>query len=263
MCLYPKLIKNRKYLPNKKNGGNVPPLPLVETEDGRRVNDYRVMAVPVGCGRCIECMKQKSRNWQARLLEEIRSPGEKAYMVTFTFNDEWLTKYRNKHFKLKGYDLDNAIAKTAVHEFLERWRKKHKKSIRHWLVTELGQKNTEHMHLHGIVWTDKDPKDINDIWRNGFTFIGDYVNARTVNYIVKYIHKSDELHKEYKPVILSSPGIGKGYLDRIDYKRNKFKGKETKEDYINNKGYKMAMPIYWRNKIYTEEEREKTMDTEN
>ena len=61
MCLYPKLIKNRKYIANKKNGGNIPP-----------VNDLRVLMVPVGCGKCIECKKQKSREWSIRLQEEIR-----------------------------------------------------------------------------------------------------------------------------------------------------------------------------------------------
>ena len=50
MCLYPKLIKNRKYMPNKKNGGNVP-----------EVQDDRVLYVPVGCGNCIECKRQKKR----------------------------------------------------------------------------------------------------------------------------------------------------------------------------------------------------------
>jgi hypothetical protein len=39
MCLYPKLIKNRKYVANKKNGGNIP-VP----------SDKRVLMVPVGCG---------------------------------------------------------------------------------------------------------------------------------------------------------------------------------------------------------------------
>ena len=53
MCLYPKLIKNRKYIANKKNGGAIPP-----------VTDLRVIMVPVGCGKCIECLKQKGREWQ-------------------------------------------------------------------------------------------------------------------------------------------------------------------------------------------------------
>ena len=35
MCLYPRLIKNRKYIANKKNGGNIPP-----------VSDLRVLMVP-------------------------------------------------------------------------------------------------------------------------------------------------------------------------------------------------------------------------
>ena len=32
---------------------------------------------------------------------------------------------------------------------------------------------------------------------------------------------------------------------------------ETKETYINSQRFKMALPMYYRNKIYTEEEREK------
>ena len=61
MCLYPKIIKNRKYVKNKKNGGNVP-----------TPTDPRVLMVPVGCGNCMECRKQKARQWQVRLSEEIR-----------------------------------------------------------------------------------------------------------------------------------------------------------------------------------------------
>ena len=48
MCLYPRLIKNRKYIANKKNGGNIPP-----------VSDLRVLVVPVGCGKCIECKNKR------------------------------------------------------------------------------------------------------------------------------------------------------------------------------------------------------------
>ena len=61
MCLYPKLIINPKYKPNKKNGGQVP-----------AIFDKRVIYVPIGCGKCMECRKQLARNWQVRLNEEIR-----------------------------------------------------------------------------------------------------------------------------------------------------------------------------------------------
>ena len=114
------------------------------------------------------------------------------------------------------------------------------------------------------------------------------------NYISKYILKSDFNHKEFKGKILCSRGIGGNYKNRLDSNRNLYKKNETKEyyvdkqviltsagigagymkrtDWIKNKfnpngetreyyktetGHKQALPIYWRNKIYSEEEREK------
>ena len=51
MCLYPRLLNNPKYRANKKNGGEIPQL-----------KDKRTLLVPVGCGNCIECRKQKKEN---------------------------------------------------------------------------------------------------------------------------------------------------------------------------------------------------------
>ena len=39
--------------------------------------------------------------------------------------------------------------------------------------------------------------------------------------------------------------------------KNVFKGEKTKETYTTKSGHEVSLPIYWRNKIYTEEEREK------
>ncbi len=157
--------------------------------------------------------------------------------------------------------LDNEIAKKAVRLFLERWRKDTKKSVKHWLVTELGHNGTENIHLHGILWTDKDAKYIEEKWSYGFvwnsTEKNGYVNEKTVNYITKYCTKLDLAHLNYVPIVLSSPGMGKSYFDRSDFKNNKFNGKDTKSVYVNSKGYKIALPIYYRNKIYSEAQREK------
>ena len=250
MCLYPKLIKNRKYIANKKNGGVIP-----------AVSDNRVLYVPAGCGKCIECKKQKAREWQVRLHEEIRHDN-KGKFVTLTFSNESIKELANEIKGLKGYDLDNEIATLATRRFLERWRKKYKKSVKHWLVTELGGNGTENIHMHGIIWTNETNETITKIWKYGYTWIGDknnggYVNERTINYIVKYVNKVDEKHKEYNSKILTSPGIGKKYIERIDAKENKYKDKETKETYTTRNGIKIALPIYYRNKIYNEEEREK------
>jgi hypothetical protein len=83
MCLYPRLVKNPKYTPNKKNGGIVPQL-----------TDHRILAVPIGCGECIECMQKKAREWKVRLKEEIKT-NKIATFVTLTFSNEAITKLDN------------------------------------------------------------------------------------------------------------------------------------------------------------------------
>ena len=60
----------------------------------------------------------------------------------------------------------------------------------------------------------------------------------------------------YIPVILCSPGIGSNYLKRSDSKNNKFKNDKTDELYRTRQGIKLPLPIYYRNKIYSDEEKE-------
>ena len=248
MCLYPKLILNRKYTPTTKNNG-LPP----------QIKDTRTKFVPVKCGKCMECKKQNARGWQIRLHEEIRN-SQNCLFVTLSFSDKSLLKLGDIVTETtgikEGYLLDNAIAKLAVRRFLERWRKKYKTSIRHWLVTELGQNNTERLHIHGLLFTNRSKETIVQKWEYGNVWIGDYVTERTINYIVKYIYKPDPKHKYYNPIILCSPGLGKNYINRHDSKINKFSKSETNETYTTRQGLKLSLPIYYRNKIYTEEERE-------
>lgn len=282
MCLYPRLLKNPKYQKNKKNGGVIP-----------AIRDTRVLFVPIGCGNCIECRKQKQREWQVRLLEDIKTHTNGKF-ITLTFSNESikeLTKEVNKvklkrirktitlkngkkrnyyrydehtqTTELKGYDLDNAIATLAMRRFLERWRKEYKVSLRHWTVTELGHNGTENIHLHGIIWTN-DISKLEKIWQYGYVWKGymkngkleNYVNGRTVNYIIKYVSKMDLDHKHYKSKTLCSAGIGGDYTKNYNSKLNKFNYSETKETYKTSTGHEIAMPTYWRNKIYDDEEKE-------
>ena len=244
MCLYPRLIKNRKYIANKKNGGVIPP-----------VYDERVLQVPVGCGKCMECKKQKATQWRVRLQEDLRI-NKDAKFVTYTFSEHELQKLDNEIKDLTGYNRDNEICRLAIRRYTERWRKKYKKTLRHWLVTELGSTNTERVHIHGIVWS-QNTEDITKIWKYGQVWIGRYVNEKTINYIVKYVNKIDKYHKEYNSKIFTSKGIGKHYMQRKDKERNKYKQGETIETYKTKQGKELALPIYYRNKIYTEEEKEK------
>lgn len=252
MCLFPKLIKNPKYRPNKKNGGNVP-----------HMIDNRVGFVPIGCNMCYECRRKKALEWKVRLCEDIKEH-ENGSFVTLTFSDESFKELAEKTDK-EGYELDNAVATKAMRLFLERWRKKYKKSLRHWLITELGHQGTENIHMHGIVFT-RDLDEVEKIWKYGWIWKGrkkngimqNYVSERTINYMTKYVLKTDQKHKLYKPIVLCSAGIGKNYIDSEKARKNEYKeGGETKDSYTGTKGNQIALPIYYRNKLYSEEEREK------
>ena len=104
MCLYPKLILNRKYLPNKKNGGTPPKCP-----------DERLRYVTAACGKCYECRKQKARGWLVRMEEELRH-NPNAIFITLTLEDKW---YKNieKKYNIKG---DNNVVTQAMRLWLFR-----------------------------------------------------------------------------------------------------------------------------------------------
>lgn len=316
MCLYSRLMPNPKYRENKKNRGIIP-----------AVFDDRVKWVPWACGNCMECSKKRAREWKVRIQEDIKTYTNGKFLTLTYSNESYrdlaieMREKANKKIeelqhvsvytkeirkevqknklKTNGYGLDNEIATRSMRLFLERWRKKYGVSLRHWIVTELGQKNTEHLHIHAILWAD-DVDEVEKIWKYGTVWKGkeepngklkNYVNEATAGYITKYITKKDIKHKEYKPIVLCSPGIGRGYTDTIVNKiscidrtvkrtnkgwflvwyiktwreytqktynatKNKYKEGETRETYITRTGHNVMLPVYWRNKIYSEEERE-------
>lgn len=255
MCLYSKPGENKKYKANKKNGGNIP-----------AVLDERTKYIEYKCGNCIECRKQYAREWQIRLTEDIKD-NTNGKFIALTFSDESIWKITDKinkdTIKLDGYALDNAIAKYAVRHWLERWRKKYKTSIRHFLITELGHEGTENIHMHGIAWTNETYQAIRDTWQYGWIYPRNekeekenYVTERSIGYMTKYITKQDEQHSQYKAIILTTPGIGAQYLQRIQRDKYKYKGKNTTLYYRTSTGHKIALPKYWRNKLFTETEKE-------
>ena len=90
MCLYPRLLINPKYKPNKKNGGKVPPFPIING-----IEDKRVMYVPIACGKCMECMRSKSNEWRVRLNEEIKEH-KNGHFVTPTLSPDSLYELSQK-----------------------------------------------------------------------------------------------------------------------------------------------------------------------
>lgn len=194
--------------------------------------------------------------------------------VTLTFSEENLLKYRllaqkelKDETKCNIYLTDNTAAKIAIRHYLERVRKRTGKSIKHWFITERGHTNTRRIHVHGIIWASYSQHgrgsnrpgdlDLTKEWKNGWTFNGDYVGEKTITYVSKYITKNDTDNIGFKGKICCSPGIGKEYILSYNGLRNRFKGKKTIETYRLSNGKEIGLPMYYRNNIYNEAERER------
>ena len=215
----------------------------------------------------MECRKQKANGWKIRLNEEIRN-SRNGVFVTLTFSNDSIKELNEEIDKeITGYDRDNAIATLAIRRMLERYRKKYKTSVKHWLITELGHKGTENIHINGIIFVNSRREGkrtvlkediIKQAWQYGWVYCGYSMGEKAVNYVVKYMMKPDNDHKGFMPKIHTSPGIGANWEKRYDARLNTYntKADKTDETYKFRNGTKSALPIYYRNKIYNEDIRE-------
>lgn len=238
MCLYKRLIQNKRYEPNKKNKGNPP-----------QCTDERKRYVWAECGRCIECRAKRRREWAMRLEAELKEEPN-ALFITLTISNSSMSSLR----KDANSSRPNDIATLATRRFLERIRKETGKSIRHWIVTELGEEKGR-IHLHGIVWSKKSL--IKRHWKYGFIFIGDHVGIDSIHYITKYMLKLNENDKNFVGKVLCSKGLGQNYCSTWNnVERHTYKGEDTCTEVITDNGAKIQLPVYWKRKLFTEEERD-------
>lgn len=255
-CLHPRKRLNPKYLPNSKNGGNPPVCP-----------DPRLKYITFDCGLCEGCLKKKANDWRIRLHHEYRySDHRKFHFVSFTYADHALSslrEYCTRKFPDAHVD-DNFIVKVSVRLFLERYRKHYGVSLRHFFVTELGEKNGR-IHLHGVIIDCKagswrrgkfytDHARLSELWSYGYVWLG-WCNERTISYTMKYISKRNLNYPDFKPIILVSPGFGIGYCNPTNI-RVHHQHPDGIWYIVSSNGYQMSMPRYYRTHIFTEYERE-------
>lgn len=196
--------------------------------------------------------------------------------MTLTFDEENLNELEKRFGK--GENGAEEIAKETTKKMRERFRKHKKKSLRHWIVTEMGHKGTKRIHLHGIIFVEKEEgrairetgcynrnwqRKANEVkgslryyWKYGDVWIGDYCNIQTASYITKYMLKPDRERPGFMPRLLVSPGIGAAYVEK-NREYHKFRGQETITEMRLTDGKKVGLPKYYRSKLWTDEEREK------
>lgn len=255
-CLTPLTIENPKYRPNSKNNWtyDIP-------------HDPRLRRIQVPCGKCVECRRRRASDWRFRMQQEYKYNPDKFYFITMTFNDESLEALLKEAPNEDGTYKD--MVTLAIRRFLERYRKQFKVSLRHLFVTELGGE-FDRIHIHGVIMGAKNSdikfhhrrhgipvyrsESLSEQWKYGFIYLEGCAD-KCISYILKYIMKQDSKHPDWKPLLLVSPGLGKGYVNdrNIAYHH-------SVPDYVwyclTNSGWKVAMPRYYKLKLFTDEERE-------
>lgn len=205
--------------------------------------------VPVPCGKCPNCLKRRVASWSFRLEMESLL-WEKQYFVTLTYNTEHIPITENTFMSLDP---------THITKYLKRLRQDVGK-LRYYLCGEYGTKN-KRPHYHLILFGNSNMTE-NDIIKNwshpetknsyGDVYFGK-VEAASIRYTVQYYdkgewrkaHARDDRNPEFSRM---SQGIGKNFL--TENQITHLLENPEKGFIYNKEGKKIAIPRYYRNRIY-------------
>lgn len=242
-CPIPIRIINPRYKKIASLSDNPTELKSYEGRD-----DYYI---DVPCGHCYHCKKSYKTQWNLRLQHHFKylskTQKDNSYFITLTFSDEYLPS---------TYPKKSDIA-PLVRKFLERIRKKYKKSVTHWICSEYGD-TTQRYHLHGILFDCPFPiYELSKYWKYGYTS-SRKLSQRRITYVTTYVNKQLKGLVELphlKQHIFTSPAIGKAFTqDPLNISYSRQHGTVVPFIFHNNRPF--AMPRYYRKHMFTDDERE-------
>lgn len=178
------------------------------------VKPVYVKGIMVACGKCVECLIQRSEEWSYRIMQEASLYKDNCF-ITLTYNEDNLP--------------DGASLKRAdLQKFIKRLRKKLSANaikIRYFYCGEYGKKgNRPHYHIIVFNWKPPDmyffcydnkktplyrSPIIEDLWKYGFSSVGE-VTQDSAKYCAKYLNKDLSVKGQQKSFIGMStkPCIG-------------------------------------------------------
>lgn len=212
------------------------------------VKDRNKDEIPVPCGKCPNCKARRVSAWSFRLMQEEKR-AQSAHFVTLTYDTLYVPISKRGFMTLNKRDCQL---------FFKRLRKANKgRTIKYYLAGEYGGR-TKRPHYH-IILFNAELKTIQPAWNLGQIHYG-AVSAASVGYCLKYIskgttvplHKNDDRHREFS---LMSKGLGENYLTKAMIAWHL--ADMNNRMYCNlEEGKKIAMPRYYKNKVYNEDQRD-------
>lgn len=142
----------------------------------------KVMEVP--CGKCIECKKERSKEWAFRLMCESLN-FQNSIFITLTYDDENVLNVPGA-----PYPYYATLSSLDLQLFFKRLRfNLNGRKIKYYACGEYGS-NTFRPHYHAIIFNMDfcDSPLIEQSWGKGFVQV-DPVNVQTINYVAGYVQK--------------------------------------------------------------------------
>lgn len=215
-----------------------------------------VHKVPVPCGRCPPCKLRRINGWVFRMLQELKRSST-AYFITLTYDTRYVPISPNGFMTLRKKD---------VQDYMKRLRKLCPQSkLKYYFVGEYGGK-TGRPHYHAVIFNVPSQQYIFDAWAlNGINFGSAHIGQVTTDsiaYCMKYIDKLTEKKKHGRDdrvseFSLMSKGLGSNYLSQ---ETKDYHTADLTRMYITKEGgHKIAMPRYYKTKIFTEEQQKQQM----
>lgn len=204
--------------------------------------------IEVPCGKCPACRRRRSAAWCFRLLQEERHCVS-SHFVTLTYDVEHLPVTENGLMTLVPSHLTD-FWKLLRYYYDGRYK------IIYYACGEYGSMN-KRPHYHAIIFNC--PQDLYvKAWKYGMINVGN-VNASSVGYTTGYMEKpfdvngDDDNDDRVKEFSRMSKNLGLSYLTKSIV--NWYKSDLSRLYVTLDGGVKVAMPRYYRDKIFTDEER--------
>lgn len=202
------------------------------------------MAVP--CGKCPQCTQRRIAGWCFRMMKEAEV-STSALFVTLTYDTDNVPITKNGLMTLDYNDLK---------AFYKKLRKYYSHKIKYFNAGEYGGKK-KRPHYHAIIY-NADYDGILKSWKKGSVYFGTLTPA-SATYVMKYIdkcylhtktHERDDRKPEFQTM---SKGLGLSYINEatIGFHRSNL----LEHFYLPFEAdKKIALPRYYKNKIYTPEQ---------
>ncbi len=208
----------------------------------------KLVGLELPCGKCIGCKIPKSRDWTARIIQELDYFPDSCFM-SLTYNEAKIPE----NGSLKKKDLQN---------FVKRLRKSTQKKIKYFGCGDYGEDNNRpHYHMimlgiaqnwEGFVWImrvkgKKGYIDLYEVeeWKNGYVHVGT-ATQDSVRYVTDYIMKKydgtlavEKYGQKERPFRIVSQGFGKRFC-------LKFAEDLKKREYMTLRGVQLGLPRYYR-----------------